>query len=546
MLTSLPSPSFVLMPFPQISYLCKTMVRKKLPIGIQDFSEIIEGEYLYVDKTEYYHRLISEGKYYFLSRPRRFGKSLLVSTLKEIFSGNRALFQGLWIEDKIDWEPRPVIFLDFTQISKRAAELEEGIRLELVANAQAYGLELTETTNAGRLVELIKLLSRERQVAILVDEYDKPLIDNLDDLALVDKNRQALKNLYSVIKGNDRHIAFFMLTGVTKFSQVSIFSDLNHLTDISHTPSFSQMLGYTHAEIQQYFPAYVEALIAKWADIFPDVMAEVKAWYNGYSWDGEHDVYNPFSILNLFFNNEFGEYWFATGTPTFLVKLIRARSYSIFDLENSEVPLRSLSKFDVPDIEINSLLFQTGYLTIKKKNPRQQTVTLAFPNKEVANAFSANLLAEFSEKGGQKTDTLVMRMAAHLRAGAVDAFVESLKALFAGIVYPIQPAGNTGIENYEKYYHTMFYLVIKLLGYDIQAEVFTHVGRIDAVITTDAYRYIFEFKLGDAASAMAQIKTKGYHQQYLDAEKRVVLVGIGFDVQTRNVGGFLTEQVSRS
>jgi hypothetical protein len=519
------------------------MAEKNLPIGIQDFPKLIQGNNIYVDKTEYYHRLITGGSYYFLSRPRRFGKSLLISTLKEIFEGNRALFKGLWIEDKIEWEPRPVILLDFGGISKRAVELEDGIRLTLVDIAESFGVQLTEETNAGQLQQLIRLISKENKVAILVDEYDKPLIDNIDDLATVNKNRQTLKDMYSILKTNDKHIAFLMLTGVTKFSQVSIFSDLNHLNDISLDDDYSQMLGYTQEEILRYFPAEIERLKAKSAALYPDLMAEMKAWYNGYSWDGIQYVNNPFSILNLFSKNRFGEYWFATGTPTFLMKLIRRSAYGIFDLKQSVIPLRSLNRFDVPDIEINSLLFQTGYLTIKKFDEIAQTVTLDFPNREVANAFSAHLLAEFSEKGAQNTDTLVFRMADHLREGDVESFVESLKALFAGIAYPIQPSADAGIDNYEKYYHTMFYLVLKLLGYDIQAEVMTHNGRIDAVITANGQIYIVEFKLGDAASAIAQIKSKGYHQQYLAAGKKIVLVGIGFDVATRNVGDYLVEEM---
>ena len=520
------------------------MAQKELPIGVQDFPTLIGDNNIYVDKTEYYHRLITKGRFYFLSRPRRFGKSLLISTLKAIFEGKRMLFEGLWIHDKIDWEPRPVILLDFTRIAKTAPTLDEGIRDELLRIAASYGVTLSAETNAGLLQELIGLLSKERKVAILVDEYDKPLIDNIDDLELMDRNRQTLKDMYSVLKGNDAQIAFVMLTGVTKFSQVSIFSDLNHLIDISLTPSFAQMLGYTDQEIQDYFPEHLESLQAKWAATFPNVMAEMKAWYNGYSWDGEHDVYNPFSILNLFFNNQFGEYWFATGTPTFLMKLIRSRSYSVFDLENSVVPLRVLNKFDISQIEINSLLFQTGYLTIKQKDSLQQTVTLDFPNKEVSNAFSAHLLAEFSEKGEERTNALVMRMANDLRNGAVETFVESLKSLFAGIAYQIQPAGSAGIENYEKYYHTMFYLVLRLLGYDIQIEVLTHAGRIDAVISTSNYIYIVEFKLDDATTAMAQIKQKQYPQKYAGLGKKLILVGIGFDVETRNVGDFLVEEVS--
>ncbi len=384
--------------FPQKSYLCKAMAPKELPIGIQDFPKLILGNNIYVDKTEYYHRLITKGNYYFLSRPRRFGKSLLISTLKAIFDGDRALFQGLWIEDKIDWEPRPVIKLDFTQISKRAIDLDEGIRLELVAIAQAYGLELAESTNAGRLVELVRELGKDQKVAILVDEYDKPLIDNIDDLDLVNQNRQKLKNLYSVLKGLDHSIAFLILTGVSKFSQVSIFSDLNNLNDITLDEDYASMLGYTQQEIQDNFPTYLDALKSRFAGSPLDVMAEMKTWYNGYSWDGENFVYNPFSILNLLSKRRFQDYWFATGTPTFLMKLIRKGRYGIFDLVDKEVSLQAFNTFDFEAIEIKSLLFQTGYLTIKKYNQFDQSVTLDFPNKEVANAFSFHLLSEFAEK----------------------------------------------------------------------------------------------------------------------------------------------------
>lgn len=520
----------------------KADIEKELPIGIQDFPSMITGNYIYVDKTEDYHRLIQKGKYYFLSRPRRFGKSLMISTLKAIFEGRRELFAGLWIEDKMDWEPRPVILLDFSRIQNRSADLEEAIRLELMDIAANLGVNLTEGTNAGRLQQIIRSLG-EQKVAILVDEYDKPIIDYIDAPERAEENRVIIKNLYSVLKPNDASIAFLMITGVSKFSQVSIFSDLNHLKDISISPDFSQMLGYTVDEISRCFPKHLQNLETKWAGVYPDVMAEMKDWYNGYSWDGEHYVYNPFSILNLFFDNQFGEYWFATGTPTFLMKLIRSRSYGVFDIQGSVMAIRSLSMFDVRQIGINALLFQTGYLTIKKYDPLAQVVTLDFPNREVTQAFSAHLLSEFAEKDDEKTNSLVWQLAGYLRLGDTAAFIKSLTALFAGISVPIQPAGETAIENYEKYYHTMFYLTLRLLGFDIQTEVYNHVGRIDAVIQTKDIIYVTEFKLGDAASAMAQIKAKGYHLGYLASGKRVLLLGIGFDVATRNIGDYVVEEV---
>jgi PD-(D/E)XK nuclease superfamily len=270
----------------------------------------------------------------------------------------------------------------------------------------------------------------------------------------------------------------------------------------------------------------------------------MKAWYNGYSWDGEHDVYNPFSILNLFANNDFGEFWFATGTPTFLMKLIKAQDYSVMDLQNKEISMHAFNKFDLERIEINSLLFQTGYLTIKERNKVEQYVTLDFPNKEVANAFSIHLLAEFAEKTQESTDSLMRRMNASLRNGQVDGFIKAIQSLFGEIAYPIHPAKRSSIANMEKYYHSMFYLALRLLGFNIQAEVLVHSGRIDAVITTPGFVYVVEFKLGDAASAMAQIKERKYHLKYLGSGKQVILVGIGFDVVTRNVGDFLVEEIA--
>jgi hypothetical protein len=523
-------------------------LKKQLPIGVQQFSEMIRGEYLYVDKTEHLHRLIRGGKYYFLSRPRRFGKSLLVSTLKEIFEGNKDLFKGLWIYDQIDWEPRPVIVLDFTRISKRALDLEQAISRELIEMGSARGLTLQEQTNAGKLQELIQQLSVGGRVAILIDEYDKPILDHIDDPKKAEENRQTLKDLYSIIKGNDEKIAFFILTGVSipifiGISQVSIFSDLNNLYDITVDGEFSEMLGYTEQELHTYFDGYIKELNGAIGDLYPDIYAAIRKWYNGYSWDGEHFVYNPFSILNLMRKKLFQDYWFATGTPTFLMKLIRRENYSVFDLKNKELSLRAFYNSDVLNIEIKSLLFQTGYLTIKKLDPARQSVTLDFPNKEVESAFSFHLLAEFAEKSQEKTDSLMLQMSAELEKGHIEEFLETLKAMFAGIAYPIQPGQKSTIDEQEKYYHSIFYLVLKLLGYNIESEVLTSTGRIDAVITTPTTIYVIEFKLGDASSAMAQIKQKLYHQKYQASGKKLVLVGIGFDTKVRNIGEYLIAEV---
>ncbi|MEM1000536.1 MAG: AAA family ATPase, partial [Bacteroidota bacterium] len=357
---------------------------------------MIREGYIYVDKTRFLYKLIREGNYYFLSRPRRFGKSLLVSTLKEIFSGNRELFSGLWIEDKIDWVARPVIAFDFSRIAKRAEDLPQAIELELQDIAAEFGVALTAPTNAGKLQELVQQVGAEQKVAILVDEYDKPIIDHIADPVTAEVHREILKDLYSVIKGNDRFIAFFFLTGVSKFSHVSIFSDLNNLYDITTDRAFACMLGYTEEELWSYFPDYLAQLEAEYRDHFANIIDPIRDWYNGYSWDGKQFVFNPFSILNLFRKRLFQDYWFSTGTPTFLIRLVRTQNYSIFDLKNRKLDVNYFNKFEVDNIEVNSLLFQAGYLTMRDYDPVSNIVTLDFPNREVEQSFNIHLLAEFS------------------------------------------------------------------------------------------------------------------------------------------------------
>lgn len=382
-------------------------MKKKLPIGIQKFPNMIKGDYIYIDKTETIFNLIDSGKYYFLSRPRRFGKSLLVSTLNEIFSGNRELFEGLWIYDKIEWVERPVIQMDFSRIGSKEKGLAESINDEFDEIAANYGVSLKASTNAEKFQELIQNLSKDKKIAILIDEYDKPIINNVENPEKAIESREILKNLYSVIKGNDDHIEFFLLTGVSKFSQVSIFSDLNNLEDITIDGNFSCLLGYTGEELQKYFPEYIAELQHKYRDIYPNILEAIKTWYNGYSWDGENFVYNPFSILNLFKKREFRDYWFSTGTPTFLMKLLKKNQYSILDLKNRKLNINFFNKFEISDIEINSLLFQSGYLTMKAYDFATNIVTLDFPNREVEQSFNIHLLAEFSDQSKEEAGSLL-------------------------------------------------------------------------------------------------------------------------------------------
>lgn len=505
------------------------MERKKLPIGIQHFPDLISGGYTYIDKTEYIFRMMDEGKYYFLSRPRRFGKSLLISTLQEIFLGSKALFEGLWIYDKLDWEPRPVILLDFSELMSKKLPLEVSINNELDRIAASYGLVLKAAVIDQKFRELIETLGSKRQIAILVDEYDKPITDYIHDPVQAEANREEIKNLYSVIKGNDRHIAFVLLTGIAKFPQVSVFSDLNNLNDISVGHPFAAVLGYTQVELETYFSSYIAELADRQQAEKEEIIEKIKRWYDGYSWDGAAFVYNPFSILRLFFEMNFRDFWWQTGTPTFLLNLVRQNQYSIFDLSGKEVSTRSFDKVEISRLDIRALLFQTGYLTIKELDWERGTVVLDFPNREVENAFSYYLLSEYV--GQSQMDGLLLKLQEALIGGAVSRFVELLKTMFASITYP-------NIEAKEAYYHTVFYLSLKLLGYQIESEVLTNKGRIDAVIHTPSYIYIVEFKLGDAASALAQIREKEYHERYWGANQHLILLGIGFDVEAKNIGGY--------
>lgn len=515
---------------------------RRLPIGIQSFQSLVETGCVYVDKTEYCFRLITQGKHYFLSRPRRFGKSLLVSTFKAIFEGKRELFAGLWIEDKVSWEPRPVILLDFSLIFEPSIPLDEALSQEMDRLTDAHGVSRVEGGHCQKLRHLLRQLSEIQKVVVLVDEYDKPINHHIEDLGKARSNALILQDFYTMLGACDKYTAFCFVTGISPVGKAEMFADWAHV-DLTLDESFSTMVGFTKEEIWTAFPEELDTVAISTGATPIELICKIDAWYNGYSWDGSKNVFNPWAILLFLSKSYFGYYWFATGTPTFLMKLIKQAQYGIFDFENRTVSLRAFNTFDLADIDINSLLFQTGYLTIKKLDADRQTVTLDFPNREVANAFSFHLLAEFAEKRQAKTDSLLLQMNDHLQQGHVAGFIEAIITLFADIANPIQPSKGAHIANMEKYYHTMFYLTLRLLGYNIQSEVFTNIGRIDAVITTDNHIYVFEFKLGDAASAMAQIKAKGYHQKYLRSGKKVVLLGIGFDVVSRNVGEFLMEEV---
>ncbi len=510
---------------------------KNLPIGIQEFKKLREGDFLYIDKTKFIYTLINSASYYFLSRPRRFGKSLLLNTIKEIFFGNKELFEGLWIYDKIEWEKYPVIKISFSSIDYMHLGLRNAIDNMLNKMAKNYKITLEESSFSSKFEELIQKLSTDKKVVILIDEYDKPIIDYIDDIPQAEENRKILKSFYSVIKDSDNYIKFFFVTGVSKFSQVSIFSDLNNLNDITLDENYSALTGYTQQELEHYFSEYIEQVKRRYEGIFDDIPAQIKKWYNGYSWDGETFVYNPFSILNFFYKRTFGDYWYATGTPTFLMKMIKENNYTIFDIKNKIIPRGLLDKYEITSITLLPLLFQTGYLTIKKVDLRKMTLQLDYPNLEVESSFNMHLLSYLLGGKTDKTGSLLVQLSESIEQHRIEQFIENVNTVFKGISYTL-------IDKKEKYFHSLFYLIINLLGFTIETEVMTIDGRIDAVITTDDYIYVIEFKANqDAKTALEQIREKGYHKKYTSGKRKITLLGINFDIENKRIDDYKAEDV---
>ena len=509
---------------------------KNLPMGKQEFSKLIEDNCIYVDKTKYIFQLLKQD-YYFLSRPRRFGKSLLLNTIKEIFLGNKELFKGLWIYDKIDWKIHPVIKISFSNISYQKLGLDLAIKKELKIIAEQHNVELSYEDNASTFRELITKLSKKEKVVILIDEYDKPIIDYLDNLEKAEEHRNTLKNFYSIIKDADQYIRFFFITGVSKFSKVSIFSDLNNLDDITMDKRYSSMLGWTQEEIEHYFPEHIANVEKHYSAYYTDIKPVIKEWYNGYSWDGENFVYNPVSLLNLFSKEIFNNYWFSTGTPTFLMKFIKDEHYTVFDIEKSVINTSLLDKYDLQNMTLLPLLFQTGYLTIKKRDLFTGKLTLDYPNKEVADSFSTHLISELTIGKLDKTDMLLVDIVSNFTNNNIEKFIRNINTLFKNIP-------NTLVEEKERFYHSIFYMVMHLVGFKIEAEVLTIDGRIDAVVKTEKEIYILEFKINqNAEAAIAQIIEKGYAEKYAIDKRQKKLLGINFDTETRRVDEYLLLEI---
>lgn len=503
---------------------------KKLPIGIQTFQKIVKDDALYIDKTKEILTLIEAGSVFFLSRPRRFGKSLLVSTLKEIFAGNRNLFEGLYIYDKMEWTKHPVIHIDFSVITydKSVEVFEKSLDMLLIKYARQYDISLENENLKDRFSELIQKMALTNKVVVLIDEYDKPIIDFITQPEKAKANRDVLRSFYSILKSSDEHLRFVFLTGVTKFSQASIFSGLNNIRDITLEDKFSTLLGITKDELQHYFKDRITQLSARENISESRLFEQIRFWYNGYSWNGSDRVYNPTSLLFLFEKMKFSNYWFSTGTPTFLIETMRKQNYDITEIEETEVGEFVLDSYDIDYLDINALLLQAGYLTVKKiyRLENDYSYVLTVPNYEVKNSLFNYLISEYTKTPISKISPKYMKLKRTLINKDLEAFITIIRAIFAKIPYSLLP-GDKDPHYREAYYHSLFYLTLSLLGVKITLEVLTDKGRVDGVLELADIVYVIEFKRGTAEEAIKQIDDKKYYEPYLDSDKEIVLLGVG-------------------
>lgn len=533
---------------------------RKIPIGIQSFEDLRRKNFLYVDKTLYAFKLANLGKVYFLSRPRRFGKSLFLSTLKAYFLGQKELFKGLYIEKAEEkraeiekneaWGEYPVLYMDFNvgRYDLDAA-LAESLDYFLKKEEKLYGLKNEGDSFGKRFQSLIETAYNKtgKQVVILVDEYDKPLLQTMGvNEALNEEFRNTLKAFYSVIKTCDQYIRFAFLTGVTKFSKVSIFSDLNNLQDISMLNDYAEICGLTQAEIEKTFKPEIERLAKNTKNSYAKMLEELKKRYDGYKFSvlGE-SVYNPFSILNTLNSGELKNYWFSTGTPTFLVNYLKDAHYNIPDLDgNVELNEAGIELYRADAKNPLPILFQSGYLTINEYIEEVNMYRLGFPNDEVRYSFLENLFPSYSSLRPDETGVSIWKFVEDIRSGNVDEFMERMQAIIAGVPYDNLPKDKLKLR--EQNYQTAVYLIFKLMGQFVQTEIHCLKGRADCIVHTKDSIYIFEFKLmsaGTAEDAIVQIKENGYAAQFKTSGKKIILIGSSFNEEERTIGEWKSEEL---
>lgn len=508
----------------------------KYPIGIQDFEDLQRNGYAYVDKTNFVYKLADEGKYYFLSRPRRFGKSLFLSTLEAYFQGKKELFEGLAIYDlETEWKKYPIFHIDLN-----TANFREKDSLYMVLNdylttwESKYGTRESEATLALRFKGVIARAAEKEGcgVVILIDEYDKPILQTLRDPELQAEHREQLKAFYSVLKTQDRYIKFAFLTGVTKFGKVSVFSDLNNLTDISMDHRYISICGMTEKELLANFKEGINELAEANGDTEEATIAKLKARYDGYHFEENTiGIYNPFSVLNTLSRLRYKDYWFETGTPTFLVDLLKMHNYRLPDMTKERVSDDVINSVDSLSTNPIPVIYQSGYLTIKGYDERFKKYLLGFPNREVEEGF-LNFLLPLYTSAGNNSPFLVDEFVQDVESGNPERFMQRMKAFFADTSYQV-------VGNAELYFQNAMYLVFKIMGFYTQVERPTSDGRIDAIIQTPNYIYVIECKLDRTADeAIKQIENNGYAEPFLMDKRKLYKIGVSFSSETRGVAEY--------
>lgn len=514
----------------------------KYPIGIQTFADIIKGGYKYVDKTEYVWRLATQGKFYFLSRPRRFGKSLLMSTMEAFFRGRRELFRGLKADSlEWEWEEYPVFHLALNgQDYKSVKNLDDTLNYYIAEWEKEYDIPVDPTiaTVEVRFANCIRRAceKRGRQVVILIDEYDQPLLHNIEQGKedLHEIMREHMQAFFSVMKAQDQYIRFAILTGISKFSKVSVFSGLNNLNDISLDNDTNAICGIAESELAEYFEDSIEQMAESNEMTVEETKAKLKREYDGYHFSKKGEgIYNPFSLLNAFNKKDFKHYWMASGTPTFLIKLLENREWDLSKISGSMVTEADIMGADRYLTNPVPMLFQSGYLTIKGFDAEFREYLLEYPNEEVEEGFNYDLLGNYT--GRKDTDTIIKNFIKAVRRGDADTFMEMLESLLADVPYD-------QIVNKELHYENLMFLVMKLMGFYTHTEYRTSRGRIDMVVNTDRYIYVMEFKLhGTAQEAIDQIKEKEYVKPFMKEDKEIILIGAAFSEEKRNLDSWLIE-----
>jgi hypothetical protein len=512
---------------------------KNMPIGVQDFEKLRKGDYLYVDKTAFIYQLVSTGCYYFLSRPRRFGKSMLLSTLHAYFSGKKELFEGLAIEKlEKDWIEYPVLHLDLnTSEYKTEDDLRNKLSSYLDDWEQQYGRD-NRISLGDRFEGVIRRAYEKtgQRVVILVDEYDKPVLQAIEDEKLQDTFRSILKGFYGALKSMDALIKFAFLTGVTKFNKVSVFSDLNNLEDISLDRPYASICGITDEEIDTVLVPYVQRLAEATGRSYDDVRKELQIQYDGYHFVyNSVAVYNPFSLLNTFKKNEFNNYWFETGTPSYLVHLLKKYHCKLEEMASAQVSDKALRGIQSQSSDPIPMIYQSGYLTIVGYNPTYKLYQLGIPNKEVEDGFYNYLLPNYANVSESQTEFFIANFVEEVKAGKVDDFFKRLSSLFADTPYEL-------VKDLENHYQNVLFIVAKLMGLYVKAEYHTSEGRIDLLLQTNDYTYVMEFKLdGTAEEAIAQINDRNYALPFAVDNRKLVKVGVNFSSKTRNIDRWIVE-----